>query len=50
LRVHELAYELGVSPKTAGKILRSMERLGYVVRWSSNVYMLIDENKFRLRG
>ncbi len=50
LRVHEVAYELGVSPKTAGKILRSLERLGYAVRWSGNVYMLIEEKGFRYKA
>ncbi len=43
IRVHEIAYELGVSPKTAGKILVSLAKLGYVVKWSDGVYMLVDE-------
>ncbi len=49
VRVHEIAYELGVSPKTAGKILKSMARLGYVVRWSDGVYMVLDDKKLRFR-
>lgn len=49
VRVHEIAYELGVSPKTAGKILKSMTRLGYVVRWSDGVYMVLDDKKMRFR-
>lgn len=49
IRVHEIAYELGVSPKTAGKILVSLAKLGYVVKWSEGVYMLIDEKPVRYR-
>jgi len=43
VRVHEIAYELGTSPKTAGKILMSMAKLGYVVKWSEGVYMIVNE-------
>jgi len=43
VRVHEIAYELGVSPKTAGKVLTSLAKLGYVVKWSDGVYMIVDE-------
>ncbi|OYT39818.1 MAG: hypothetical protein B6U89_03480 [Desulfurococcales archaeon ex4484_58] len=49
IRVHELAYELGVSPKTAGKVLVSLAKLGYVVRWSEGVYMLIEEKPVKYR-
>ncbi len=47
IRVHEIAYEFGVSPKTAGKILKSLARLGYVVKWSDGVYMVLDDKKLR---
>ncbi|MEM0380567.1 MAG: hypothetical protein QXX35_02160 [Desulfurococcaceae archaeon] len=43
IRVHEIAYELGTSPKTAGKILVSLAKLGYVIKWSDGVYMVLDE-------
>jgi len=49
IRVHEIAYELGVSPKTAGKILVSLSRLGYVIKWSEGVYMLIEEKPMKYR-
>ena len=42
IRVHEVAYELGISTRTAGKLLMSMAKLGYVVRWSDGVYMIRD--------
>lgn len=47
IRVHEVAYELGISPKTAGKILVSMAKLGYLVKWSDGVYMLVDEKSLQ---
>jgi len=40
LRVKDVALMLGVSRRTAGKILASMERMGLAVRWSSSVYRL----------
>lgn len=49
IRVHEIAYELGTSPKTAGKILTSLARLGYVVKWSEGVYMLVDEKPVKYK-
>ncbi|AEM39577.1 regulatory protein GntR HTH [Pyrolobus fumarii 1A] len=36
--VYEVARMLGVSPKTAGKILRRLESLGIVERWSRRAY------------
>ncbi len=42
IRVHEIAYDLGISPRTAGKLLMSMAKLGYVVKWSDGVYMVLD--------
>lgn len=47
IRVHEVAYELGTSPKTAGKIMVSLAKLGYVVRWSDGVYMLVEEKPLK---
>ncbi len=44
IRVHEVAYELGISPKTAGRILVTMTKLGYLVKWSDGVYMVLDTN------
>jgi len=49
IRVHEIAYELGTSPKTAGKILVSLAKLGYVVKWSEGVYMLVDEKPVKYK-
>ncbi len=43
LRVKDVALMLGVSMRTAGKILATMERLGVAVRWSSSVYRLTAE-------
>ncbi|ABN69967.1 hypothetical protein Smar_0867 [Staphylothermus marinus F1] len=50
IRVHEIAYELGISPKTAGKIMVNLARLGYAVKWSEGVYMLLNErnNKYKI--
>ncbi|WP_245521853.1 hypothetical protein [Staphylothermus hellenicus] len=50
IRVHEIAYELGISPKTAGKIMVSLARLGYAVKWSEGVYMMLNErnNKYKV--
>lgn len=47
VRVHEIAYELGVSPRTAGKIMVSLARLGYVVKWSEGVYMVLEDEPCR---
>jgi len=47
VRVHEIAYELGTSPKTAGKVLTSLAKLGYVVKWSDGVYMIVDEKPIK---
>ncbi|MET1160627.1 MAG: hypothetical protein ABWW65_06675 [Thermoprotei archaeon] len=49
IRVHEIAYELGVSPKTAGKIMVSLAKLGYVVKWSEGVYMILDDKSSRFK-
>jgi Mn-dependent DtxR family transcriptional regulator len=49
IRVHEIAYELGISPKTAGKIMVSLAKLGYVVKWSEGVYMIVEEKPVRYR-
>ena len=50
IRLHELAYELGVSSRTAGKILRGLEKLGYIIRWSDGVYMVVEDYNRRIRG
>lgn len=42
IKVNELAYELGTSTKTAGKILVSLAKLGYVAKWSDGVYMVFN--------
>jgi Mn-dependent DtxR family transcriptional regulator len=49
IHVHEMAYELGVSSKTAGKILKGLARLGYAIRWSDGVYMILDDRRLRFR-
>ncbi len=40
LRVKDVARNLGVSMRTAGKILAAMEKLGLARRWSNGVYWL----------
>jgi Mn-dependent DtxR family transcriptional regulator len=40
LRVKDLSSMLGVSMRTAGKILAAMERLGVASRWSSSAYRI----------
>ncbi len=50
IRVRDLAYMLGVSSKSAGKILARMESLGMAARYSNNVYrIMIKENMQTLR-
>ncbi|MCD6488812.1 MAG: hypothetical protein J7K21_06280 [Desulfurococcales archaeon] len=44
IRVHEIAYLLGVSPRTAGKILSALSKLGYVEKWSDGIYRIIHYN------
>ncbi len=34
----KLSQQLGVSPRTAGKILAALEREGYVEKWSRKTY------------
>ena len=41
LRVKDLARRLGVSNKTAGKILAVLERRGAVAKWSNGVYLVL---------
>jgi len=50
VKVHEIAYDLAVSPRTAGKILNSMARLGYLIKWSDSVYMVVYEKPRRNIG
>ncbi len=50
VKVHEIAYDLAVSPRTAGKILNSMARLGYLIKWSDSVYMIVYEKPRRNIG
>ena len=38
IKVKDIARELGISPKTAGKLLAALERLGYVSRRTNMVY------------
>ncbi len=40
IRVHELAFELGVSPRTAGRILSKLAELGYLIKWSKGLYLI----------
>ncbi len=40
ISIHEISYELGITPQAAGKLLSSLSRLGYVVKWSKGVYMV----------
>jgi len=46
MRVKDLAAMLGVSMRTAGKLLAAMERMGLAARWSTSAYRLAD-NIFR---
>ncbi len=39
--VRELAQILGISTRTAGRILAEMERRGYAQRWSKRAYKLV---------
>lgn len=41
VRVKDLAYEMGISTKTAGRILAALEKLGYVRRRGNGVYKII---------
>jgi len=41
IRVKDLAYEMGVSTKTAGRILVALEKLGYVKRRGNGVYRVV---------
>ncbi len=41
IRVRELAEELGISTKSAGRILAALEKLGFVERRSIGVYKVI---------
>ncbi len=45
IRLHEIARDLCVTPRTAGKILSMMARLGYVERWTADMYLVrsLDE-------
>lgn len=45
IRLHEIARELCVTPRTAGKILSTMTRLGYLEKWSHDLYLVksLDE-------
>jgi len=49
IRVHEVAYELGTSTRTAGKILATLCKLGYVMKWSEGVYMILEEKPVKQR-
>lgn len=50
IRLHELAYELCVSPKTAGKIFSSMIKLGYVEKWASDMYVVKTPSKIDMKN
>lgn len=41
IRVRELAEELGISTKSAGKILAALEKLGFVEKRSIGVYKVL---------
>ena len=41
IRVRELAEELGISTKSAGKILAALEKLGFVEKRSVGVYKVL---------
>ncbi|MEM1555689.1 MAG: hypothetical protein QXM54_04100 [Desulfurococcaceae archaeon] len=43
IKIDELAYELATTPRSAGRILVSLAKLGYVSRWSSRVYLVHGE-------
>jgi len=40
IRVHELSYELGISINAAGRILSTLEKLGYLIKWSRGLYIV----------
>jgi len=42
VRVNELAYELGISNITAGRILSKLTKLGFVEKWSNGIYRVTD--------
>ena len=51
LRVKDVSRSLGVSMRTAGKILAAMEKLGLARRWSNGVYWLnVDRRVRALQG
>ncbi len=41
IKVRELAEELGISTKSAGRILAALEKLGFVEKRSVGVYKII---------
>ncbi|MCE4600764.1 MAG: HTH domain-containing protein [Desulfurococcales archaeon] len=41
ITIQEIARRLGVSERTAGKVLSRLERLGFVKRYSSRAYELL---------
>ncbi len=43
IRVKDLALEMGVSTKTAGRILVELEKLGYVKRRGNGVYKVVKD-------
>ncbi len=45
IKVKDLANDLGISSRSAGKLLASLEKLGYVSRRANNVYEVISYKK-----
>ncbi len=43
IRVKDLALEMGVSTKTAGRILVELEKLGYVKRRGNGIYKVVRD-------
>ncbi|WFO75492.1 hypothetical protein J4526_00920 [Desulfurococcaceae archaeon MEX13E-LK6-19] len=40
IRPQELAYELSISVRSAGKLLSRLAKMGYVEKWSKNLYRI----------